>query len=527
MKERFVKNTKVVSILISLLMVISSISFPTLNVKAAGMVDDFVERCYMVTLGRGSEPGGFAYWKGLLTDGKSVGTNVAYGFLFSQEYTNKRKNNKDYVTDLYHLFMGREPDANGYNYWMSQLNSGKSREEIFAGFANSQEFYNICSSYGITAGWYKVGYDINQVNNVNLFVERLYKTCLGRIGDMGGQKNWVEMLLNKQISGSECARSFIQSDEYEALGLNDADYVENLYLALMGRTSDASGKTGWLNALENGMTRDEVFSGFVNSSEFASICNTYKINKGTYTAKNKGTNGNNNNQNKPQYKVGDVVLFGKFEQDGNLSNGAEDIEWEILSVENGRILVISKYGLINKRYNEEQMDVTWETCTLRNWLNNDFYNTSFSDKEKKQIPYVTLINRKNPIYGTPGGNTTIDKVFCLSYEDVEKYFGKYNEYYSEDLTGYNQNLICTATPYAIDKGTYYREFTSETYVYFGYTGYSKDLIGVLGIEWWLRNSGSRPTSACYVDYLGQAGACKYGRVSVGSRAVRPAMYIKY
>lgn len=193
--------------------------------------------------------------------------------------------------------MGREPDEDGFNDWVGQLNDGKSRLEVFSGFANSQEFYNICENYGITAGRYVFGYDRATINNVNLFVERLYKTCLGRIGDKDGQKNWVEKLIKKQISGSECARSFIFSAEYINKGLSDAEFVENLYIAMMGRPSDEGGKQNWLNALANGKTRDEVFAGFANSVEFAGICNTYKIDKGNYVATDIGKGNNNNNNN--------------------------------------------------------------------------------------------------------------------------------------------------------------------------------------------------------------------------------------
>jgi len=290
MKKINLTATRVLSIVLSFLMIISTVSIPSFKSKAAtGTVDDFVERCYTVTLGRGSDPDGFADWKGQLTGGKAVGVHVAYGFLFSAEYIGKNKSPEDYVTDLYMLFMGREPDKAGYQDWVGQLKSGKSRLEVFTGFANSQEFYNICDSYGITAGRWVNGYDRFQVNNVNLFVERLYKVCFGRLGDKEGQKNWVEKLLKKQITGSECARSFIQSTEYENLCLSDSEYVENLYIALMGRASDDEGKANWLNGLANGMTRDEVFAGFVGSVEFAGICNTYKIDRGSYIAKNKGT----------------------------------------------------------------------------------------------------------------------------------------------------------------------------------------------------------------------------------------------
>ena len=292
MRSKTISKMRVISVIMSLLMVISVISFPTLNANAdgsAGTLDDFVERCYTVTLDRPSDVDGFNYWKGRVLNGEAVGIEVAYGFLFSPEYTKKNKDNDAYLKDLYMLFMGREPDESGYNDWMNKLNSGVSRLEVFAGFANSTEFYNICDSYGITSGRYVMGYDRKTINNVNLYVERMYKICLGRIGDKDGQNDWAEKLMKKEISGSECARSFIFSREYINKGLSDEEFVENLYLAMFGRSSDAEGKYNWLFALKNGMTRDEVFAGFANSIEFDNICKAYGINRGNYVAKDKGT----------------------------------------------------------------------------------------------------------------------------------------------------------------------------------------------------------------------------------------------
>ena len=291
MKRTSKKLSGVLSIVLSLLMVISVISFPTLKASAdegAGTVDNFVERCYLIGLGRGSDPDGFADWKDQLLNGRAVGIEVAYGFIFSEEYQKKNKTDEEFVEDLYSLFMGRPSDEGGFNDWVGQLKDGKTRVEVYAGFANSQEFFNICDSYGVTAGRYVKGYDRKTINNVNLFVERLYKICLGRTGDKDGQKNWVEKLITKQISGSECARSFIFSEEYTNKNLSDEEFVENLYLAIMGRPSDADGKANWLKALDEGKTRDEVFAGFANSAEFAAICATYKIDKGNYTAKDIG-----------------------------------------------------------------------------------------------------------------------------------------------------------------------------------------------------------------------------------------------
>lgn len=81
-------------------------------------------------------------------------------------------------------------------------------------------------------------------------------------------------------------------------------------------------------------------------------------------------------------KVGHYVSFGKYEQDNNTSNGKEKIEWLVLEVKDGKALVISKYALDCKPYNTSSTNVTWETCSLRNWLNNDFINSAFSATEK-------------------------------------------------------------------------------------------------------------------------------------------------
>ncbi|MBR5917739.1 MAG: DUF4214 domain-containing protein [Lachnospiraceae bacterium] len=527
MKKTASGFTRVLSMVLSLLMILSVISIPSLKAKAAGSVDDFIERCYLVTLGRPSDKDGFKYWKDRVTNGEAVGVEVAYGFLFSSEYTKLEKKNEDYVTDLYTLFMGREPDKDGFNDWVGKLENGSSKLDVFAGFANSQEFYNLCEEYGITAGRFVKGADRQTINNVNLFVERMYKICLGRLGDRGGQNNWVEKLVAKQISGSECARSFIFSKEYTNLGLSDDDFVENLYLAIMGRPSDPEGKEYWLYALSKGMTRDEAFAGFVNSVEFDGICKKYGIDRGSYKATQIGTF-----NPKLDVKAGKTIKFGKYEQDGNEATGQEDIEWIVLENDGKGVFVVSKYVLDNHFYNFGEDDVTWETCTLRTWLNNDFYNAAFNDSEKAEIAMVTLENKANTYYNKPAGNNTNDKVFLLSVDEVEKYFGDYNYFNKDEQYGYNQNLICTATPYAINQGVSELEITADVYndQYFGLKkyGYSQDVVGTKGCDWWLRGPVSEMNYwVCFVTESGNTGQYPGCNVFVSGVGVRPAMYIEY
>ena len=83
---------------------------------------------------------------------------------------------------------------------------------------------------------------------------------------------------------------------------------------------------------------------------------------------------------------GDVVTFGRYEQDNNLENGPENIEWEICSIIDNVICLESKY-VLDFKYIHPDRDkaVLWENSYIREWLNNDFYNQAFNDDEKAFI----------------------------------------------------------------------------------------------------------------------------------------------
>lgn len=199
-------------------------------------------------------------------------------------------------------------------------------------------------------------------------------------------------------------------------------------------------------------------------------------------------------------QAGDYVFFGVYEQDNDTSNGRENIEWLVLAKEDNKILVISKYALDCRQYNTSYTDVTWETCSLRNWLNNDFLNTAFTDAEKSVIPAVTVSADKNPNYSTNPGNATQDKIFLLSITEVEKYFSS------------NDAGKCVPTDYALAQGA----FTSSSY----FTG------GKATCWWWLRSPGTYQHRAAYVDYDGLVGYGYFGLdVNSADGTVRPALWI--
>jgi len=93
--------------------------------------------------------------------------------------------------------------------------------------------------------------------------------------------------------------------------------------------------------------------------------------------------------------IGNIVRFGLYEQDNNLDNGPEEIEWIVLDVQQEKSLLLSKYGLDAICYNTEKTNVTWETCTLRSWLNSEFLKKAFTMQEQSAILSTKVDNSKN------------------------------------------------------------------------------------------------------------------------------------
>ena len=103
-------------------------------------------------------------------------------------------------------------------------------------------------------------------------------------------------------------------------------------------------------------------------------------------------------------------------------------EWLVLKVRRGRALLITKDIIDEKPYHNEDKEITWEKCTLREYLNGDFYNSdSFSDEDRRRIVRTSLSNPKNPDYDTDGGAITKDLVFCLSIDEAKDYFESSSE----------------------------------------------------------------------------------------------------
>ena len=122
---------------------------------------------------------------------------------------------------------------------------------------------------------------------------------------------------------------------------------------------------------------------------------------------------------KVNINVGDTVFFGEYEQDNNYYNGKEKIEWYVIAKEENNVKLLSKYALDRQPFNTDWIEITWENCSLREWLNNMFLDEAFSYSEQGAILSSSVNADKNPDYKTNTGHGTMDKVFCLSVNEFE------------------------------------------------------------------------------------------------------------
>ena len=98
------------------------------------------------------------------------------------------------------------------------------------------------------------------------------------------------------------------------------------------------------------------------------------------------------------------------------------IDWKVLDADGDERLLISQDILEERAFNDAFIATSWEKCSLRKYLNNEFYN-NFVPKDRARIVLHNVINDENPWWDTPGGGDTLDYFWLLSLEEVCGYFG--------------------------------------------------------------------------------------------------------
>lgn len=191
------------------------------------------------------------------------------------------------------------------------------------------------------------------------------------------------------------------------------------------------------------------------------------------------------------WRVGSYVKFGHYPQQEKGTDNTP-IEWLVLEKKGDKVLLLSRYALDSQPYYTKLRVVTWENCSLRLWLNDEFIYKAFTASENGAIALSRIDNsREQSVSNTLGGNDTQDKIFLLSSAEVEKYFPD------------KADRTCAPTAYADKQGVYVHQRTGNVW-------------------WWVRSPGKTQSTVASINFEG--GRTDYGvdRVSGG---VRPALWV--
>ena len=163
--------------------------------------------------------------------------------------------------------------------------------------------------------------------------------------------------------------------------------------------------------------------------------------------------------------VGETITFGHYPQRG-ADVGPEPVEWIVLDIYRNAATLISKRALDAMPYSADEPIVSWESCTLRHWLNHHFVDAAFTDDERATLVSVKVTAGVNPAYPTDPGNNTQDRVYLLSIEEAEQFFRS------------DPDRVCAATAYAKARGAVTNR--ADT------------------CRWWLRSPGGQPDRAAFI-----------------------------
>ena len=185
-----------------------------------------------------------------------------------------------------------------------------------------------------------------------------------------------------------------------------------------------------------------------------------------------------------------VIVFGRWEQDGNEANGPEPLRWRILCEEGGAAYALCDSVIEIRAFGGAM--TKWANCSLRTWLNGDFFETAFQESEKAAIVKREQLNLGNDFWVASDDSPSSDLVFLPSRMEIEK------------LMGNPADRIAAPTAYAIAQGRLPQDAG--------------------GVCWWLRTNGVMPGEAMNVredGVINNGGT--YGGEQMG---VRPAIWLQ-
>ena len=232
-------------------------------------IKPFIQLLYKKILGRDADDSGLNYWILQVQKGRTA-TSIAKYFFDSPEFKNLSLSNEEFIKRAYSTLLNRDPDPAGIKYWLGQMEEGVSKEQIFYGFAFSKEFQNLAGNT------YKI-LPFNQDDQLKAFVGRFYNFVLERDADESGRGYWINQLKSGKKNAKDIALGFFHSKEFLNKNLPNEDFIKIVYKTILGRDADSNGLSYWVSQLEKGVSRDKIILGFLSSKEFKKIANSYGL----------------------------------------------------------------------------------------------------------------------------------------------------------------------------------------------------------------------------------------------------------
>lgn len=354
------------------------------------------------------------------------------------------------------------------------------------------------NAYGKTKDLGKWDYLLNEFSEVPAFrdpdlqkdvvyyrsFDGSYGTVLNNLGDVLFTERDIGFFKSSSTNNQGIC---IQKDEGEIYWYNRTDKTKGVWNFHLGKTDNSRTDEAKAQA-----ETDETGSQTATSQRAATTVTTTQTADSPDSTTQQTTQTTDASQ-QSSYDVGQEVMMGEYEQDNNFSNGKEPLKWTVLDVQGDKALLIAHDLIDYIPYHERRTDITWEDCSLRKWMNKDFYETAFSTQEQSRILTTHLINHDN-VTGTDGGNDTDDKIFALSVDEANRYFASDAE-----------------------RVAYYTDYV-ESYHYVTEKARGREW-------WWLRSPGVSPQLAALVNVEGEIIEVKGDYVEDYDITVRPAMWI--
>lgn len=214
-------------------------------------LDSFLDSVYSIMLNREADEEGKSYWSGKILSGDIGILDFLNQILSQEEFASLSISSEDFITKNYNLLINREPDEDGFNYWMSQLGENSTKEQqlnLINQMAHSEEFMGKINEMGIVFKIYEEEKPVvvpEQLSDIDIFIRDAYEHILGRQYDQEGFNYWKGQLTSQDKGAIDLINQFISLDEFKARNLTDQQFIGAMYEVLFNRTADQDGLNYW------------------------------------------------------------------------------------------------------------------------------------------------------------------------------------------------------------------------------------------------------------------------------------------